>query len=291
MEDGGVEQFMGMHMTKTGCKSFTAKLHSLMEVFPELDAVQIFTHNPKSFNMSKFDPTLAETAEMYGVTIHVHGSYMCLPWKGGKFLVTTVENFEVAHRYGAKCVVLHMPKATPGEIVEGIKPLAAVLRKRKLNPFIMLEMKALKYDKKTSMTLPDQINALTDAIFEAKLEDQVRICIDTAHIDAGKAPIKTYSRTKKYLKALDSRLIGLIHLNGNGYDSSVRAGDKHEVPLSSVDKIWGVNDNHSQKPKKYVATGCKAIVDYAMVNGIDLILEIRDTHSVESIREFLDKIC
>lgn len=278
-----VEQFIGMHMSKTGFKSFSAKLKYLTQTFPELDAVQIFTHGPQNSLVGKFDPHLRKVAEDLGIQIHVHGSYMCNPWDGKtRTLAHTVDNFRMAHRYGAHCVVLHMPKVPVDDIVRGLEPLVVQLKKEGLSPFVMLEMKSLKNHPLHSMESPAKLNQLTNLLHIAGLHDHVRICIDTAHIDAGQATIKTYSQGKKYVRDLDDRLIGMIHLNGNGYDSSKRAGDKHEVPLSPSDKIWG--------DMNYINTGCKAFIDFAMVNGIDVIMETHDCHSNESIREFIDKI-
>lgn len=282
-ENREVEQFIGMHISRTGYDRLSKKLKATVKVYPELDAIQIFTHGPQTYEETTFDPDLKRTAKKLGVNIHVHGSYMCLPWNGKTNTFNhTINNFRVAHRYGAESVVLHMPKDTVENIVNGIKPLVTQLRKEKLSPVVMLEMKSLRSHPTQSMERPEQINLLTKMLFEEKMDDCVRICIDTAHIDAGNANIKTYKQGKKYISDLDDRLIGLIHLNGNGYDSSKRAGDKHEVPLSTPDFIWG--------SMKYTKTGCKAFIDFAMVKGIDVILEIHDNHSVNSIRQFIDKI-
>jgi endonuclease IV len=278
-----VEQYIGMHMCKTGCKTMSEKLILLAGVFPELDAVQIFSHGPQTWGANKFDPELRSVADDLGINLHVHGSYMCNPWNDKpNVLEHTVDNFRVAHKYGAKCVVLHMPKTTVDKIVSGLAPLVEQIKKEKLSPYIMLEMKSLKYHPTESMESPEKINQLTELIFQHKFENYIRICIDTAHIDAGQAQIKTYKQGKKYIGDLDRRLIGLIHLNGNGYDSTKRAGDKHEVPLSASDKIWGDMD--------YIRTGCKVFIDFAMISGIDVIMEVHDCHTHESIREFIDKV-
>lgn len=282
-DDEKVDQFIGIHMLKGKAPSLSTQLVRLVGLIPELDSVQIFTHGPSSYAANKFDPELAPLAKTLGIRLHVHGSYLCVPWNGKpKSINHTIDNFRIAHKYGAWCVVLHMPKATVDDIVNGIKPIVAAIKKEQLSPYVMLEMKSIRPHPEMSMESPAKLNRLTRKLIKMKMGKYVRICIDTAHIDAGLAPIRTFAEGKKYIRALDDRLIGMIQLNGNGYDSSKRAGDKHEVPLSKPDCIWG--------GMPYTSTGCKAFIDYAMIRGIDVIMEVKSNHSAESIRAFVDKI-
>ena len=64
--------------------------------------------------------------------------------------------------------------------------------------------------------------------------------MDTAHLSAGKQKIQTRQEVSDWIEQITNwDYIGLLHLNGNEYDPNVRAGDKHCIPSSSNDKIWG----------------------------------------------------
>lgn len=275
---------MGVHLHKAGKPTLSAALRRDVAAFTWLRAVQIFTHNPQGFNKYTTDPELKAAAAEHGIRVNVHASYMAIPWKvgDGRFIKATTSNIMSCDYYGSPTCVLHIPRDTVENIVSPLIPFHQWMKEAKIATKIVLEMKALKAHPTMSMESPKKLNRLTDAIYAAGIQDSVRLCIDTAHIDAGRAPIRNYDDAKKYLETFDGRLIGLIHLNGNGYDSSVRAGDMHEVPLSAQDKIWG--------GMKYADTGCRAFVEYAMMKNIDIILEIHEHHSVESVNEFMAKV-
>lgn len=281
---GKVGGKIGIHLHKGKSPTLSIQLRKICGMYP-INAVQFFTHGPQHFGANTYDKDLKATAKELGVTLHVHGSYMTIPWNDDeKYMNHTLDNFRVAHQYGAKCVVLHMPKADVKDIVAGIIPLVDTIKKEKLTPFVMLEMKSLKSNGQ-SMESPQKLNTLADMLIKEGVDKQVRICIDTAHIDAGQASIKSYNDVKKYIADLNQstiNLIGLIHMNGNGYDSSKRAGDKHEVPLSDKDMIW--------RHVKYADSGCRAFIEFANTMCIDVILEIHDCHTSESIHKFMDML-
>jgi endonuclease IV len=275
------KRFIGIHLRLEGQTS-AAALDSLMAKFPEICDVQCFTHGPQSvkpvkINIAEFKARLAS----HKVRLWIHGSYLSVPWSSPFLLHHTMANFRTAHELGAGCVVVHLPFREVKFIVDGITPLVKKIREEKMFPtMLMLETSATRQDTEKSYESPDKLNALSAALIDAGFNDCVRICIDTAHIFAGRANIREYKDVVTYCDALDKRLIGMIHLNGNSIDPDKGRGDRHEIPLTSPDLIWS--------GKTYATSGCKAFIDMGIALNIPIILEVNPTHSLESIREFIN---
>jgi endonuclease IV len=275
VKTGGFE--MGMHVAKKKnmAASITAAINEL-----NLTAVQIFTHGPRNQRASKMDYKLVKEAAKE-IHLYIHSSYPTNPWNGKpEIFAHTMNQFTTAAQVGAIGVVLHIPKILPKEVAETTKAIVDRIKALGINVKVILEMKAVKPGDK-SYESPQKIDALIDELKALELEPtNVVICIDTAHIYAGKACIRTYDEGKTYLAALKyPEWIGLIHLNGNEYDSKKRAGDKHAVPFDASDKIW--------KGLKYSESGCRAFIEWAKEKKIDCILEIKDHHTHGEVQKFI----
>ncbi len=260
----------GLHVYKG--KSFTKSILDARARF-NLSAVQIFTHGPRGYNEIKMDVDGVRNAAM-GTRLYVHSSYMSNPWKSP---FHTVDQFKKAQLLGAKGVVLHIPKIDTRSIVKGVVRLARTLRQKNINVKIILEMKALKRHA-YSLESAQKINTLIAELSKVISSEMCGICIDTAHIYAGQTDIKTFESANQFLQQMDPKWISLLHLNGNQYDSSVRAGDKHALPLSPADKIWSGS---------YETSGCRAFVEWGRTNMIPFILEVK---KFDGVAEFLEKI-
>jgi endonuclease IV len=262
-----------------------------LENYPEITDVQIFTHGPQSWRATKAFDDFAPIARAASVRIWTHGSYLCVPWKEPKFVSHTLDNIRASHRLGSGCVVAHIPFAPVNEVVGGIRTLVARMREHKLTDVkLMLEVSATVRDDTRSYESPEKLNRLTRELFAAGFDDCVRICVDTAHIFAGRAQISSADDARKWWAPLDTRLLGMIHLNGSSYDPNVRKGDKHEVPMSSEDLIWGishVSDVSGGSEHSYSSRGCSVFVEHARRLKIPMILEINPRHSVAAIKHFI----
>jgi len=248
-----------------------------------LNAVQLFTHGPRNTHKVEHDYERIRSASK-GIHMYVHSSYPTNPWNGKAVIFEhTVDQFISSMDLGSKGVVLHIPKIGPTAVAKPIKTLVDVLLKKGLlgGQKVILEMKAVKQHATQSYESPEKINRLIEALKEEGLTaDNVGICIDTAHIYAGKADIHTYTAGVKYCEDLEyPQWICLIHLNGNVYDAKKRAGDKHAVPFDHEDKVW--------KGKTYAASGCRAFIEFAQTKGIDFILEVKDHHTIENVNAFV----
>jgi endonuclease IV len=271
---------MGLHVFKG--KDMIRSIGLAMKTHKSLKTVQIFTHGPRNLARVKLDyDGIRALSDV--VSIYVHSSYITNPW-GKHGFDHTIDQFDSTQKIGGKGVVLHIPKIKTADVVAPVKQLADILRDKKLRPKIILEMKAVKSHATMSYESPEKINRLCEALAAAGLTpNEAGICIDTAHIYAGGADIRSYAAGIHYLRSLKHHdWICLIHLNGNEYDATKRAGDKHAVPLSKEDFIW--------KGMKYKDTGCRAFIEYAMHNSIDYILEVKDHHTDEQVNAFIKRV-
>jgi endonuclease IV len=272
---------IGIHVFKNGNMedSITNTRNEL-----NINSVQIFTHGPRSFNKSNMCYTdIVKACD--GINVYVHSAYPTNPWKGdAESMDMTIEQFVSSHLINSKGVVLHIPKLNPDDVVKPIPELVVKLKKAKImeGQKVILEMKAVKTHPTMSYETPEKINRLVRKLESVGLKHtEVGICIDTAHIYAGKAQITTYQEAENYCNLIEKpEWICLLHLNGNEYDAKKRAGDKHAIPLNNYDMIW--------KSLSYKESGCKAFIQYAHKLNIDIILEVKDHHTSNQINSFLN---
>ena len=271
---------MGLHVMKDPKLTFRGSISAAVTKY-NLRAVQIFAYGPRSMKKQNQDEKKIKQ-ECKSINLYVHSSYLTNPWGAPKYLKHTVDHFVTSAKMGSLGVIIHIPKMDPEEIVTGVKILVDKLNEQKLlqSQRVILEMKALKQHATKSYETPEKINNLTALLKSAGItSDQVGICVDTAHVYAGKAQISTYAEASSYLDKLDREWMCLFHINGNEYDSKKRAGDKHAIPIvDGKDMIW--------KDMTYQQSGCRAFIEYCRDNDIDFILEAKSHHTAEMITKF-----
>lgn len=277
-------------MSRIGIHVFKNKdmVDSIRKAIEELNikAIQIFTHGPRNFKINKLDYTSIKSV-CKGINIYVHSSYPTNPWKNTpESIQSTVEQFASSFSLKSKGVVLHIPKIDPVKTAESIQVLVNELKKKKImnGQKVILEMKAVKSDPLLSYETPEKINRLIEYLKSYNLSHvNVGICIDTAHIYAGGVQITSYKDAVIYCNKIKyPEWICLLHLNGNEYDAKKRAGDKHAIPLDSKDKIW--------KDTSYKNSGCRAFIEYSKKNNIDVIVEIKNHHTIEQVKTFFKNL-
>lgn len=274
---------IGLHLHKAENQSYSEALVALKEKYPQLCDIQTFTHGPKGLKPVGHDPELLATAQKLNVNIIVHGSYTCVPWHKNKHLMKhTVDNVIASQKYQAIGAIAHMPYLPAKEMIDGLEDLVQMMRAKNVSNKLILEISAFPFDDTKSYETAEKLNELSEEIRKHKFEPELSICIDTAHIFAGGGKIRTYEDAKKYIDDLDKRLISMIHLNGNSINPVIKRGDKHELPLSEYDLIWGGLD--------YAESGCRAFIEYAREYNLPCILEVSRNHTDLEIQTFLDKI-
>jgi endonuclease IV len=267
---------VGVHVDRRdkGKTGIEASIRGALRALPGSRCCQIFTHGPQGKTMNRFNTE--DLRELCNENrIYVHSTYFTT-WKDTA-LAHMQEQFTTAASLAAQGVVLHLVKQTPEEHI-------AVLNRLRLsrvrcadgtqrNCLVILEMQAFKPDEWTYQTA-DEVNKLCEALEKAGWgPDRVVICLDTAHIDAGRIPLRTREDAQKYIDALKCPdYIGLLHLNGNAYNCMERAKDKHCVPLSEDDWIWH-KPRDAGKPVALADSGIRTLVDWFTSRGRDVILE------------------
>jgi endonuclease IV len=279
---------IGLHVFKE--KDIVNSINNAINLYP-LNAIQIFTHGPRNTAKNKLDNNkimnILNKSNSNSIQLYVHSSYPTNPWNGKLDVFKhTLDQFQSSHELNALGVVLHIPKIEPVEVSATVKKIKASLVKMNImnGQKIILEMKAVSQDDNKSYESPMKINRLIEELIKDGLTPaDTGICIDTAHIYAGKADIRTYKKAKQYLVDLKyPEWICLLHINGNVYDSTIRAGDKHAIPLDADDMIW--------KNLAYEKTGCRAFIEFANSNSINYIVESKEHHTFEQINTFVKKI-
>jgi endonuclease IV len=278
MESKGTGAFLvGTHTCKGKHKDISDAISTNFATAPSV-ATQIFTHGPHSLNANKID-IAAVRALARRVKIYVHEPYRAHIFKGDpKMMDAMVNVFEVAAACGSSGVVVHLPRAKVETVIEHVSTLMKQLEEKKIDVPLILETPSNKAHPTMSWESPKKLQRLTSALRAANLGcERVGICIDTAHIFAGGAQIKTREEALAYLSDVPMERVHLFHLNGNEYEG--RAGDKHAIPCSPPDKIWG--------GKKYKESGCFEFVEWARSYKIPVIFEDKPHHSRDDTYKFI----
>lgn len=247
------------------------------DTWQKSDVAQIFTHGPHSVKVNAFDHDALKML-CRQKRIYVHSSYRT----SFKNMDHSREQLELARDLGCRGVVIHIPLMEPTEVANAAAEMVAMHGAK-----VILEMKAVKPHDTCSYETPEKINTLVEHLKHMGLtSDAIGICIDTAHIAAGKQQIRKYKDAVVYLERLKyPEYVCLLHLNGNEFDGQVRAGDKHILPFrkdidgdtAHNDKVWG--------GRKYAASGCKAFVEWFLSRNKDIIIECAWD---ESLKDFIN---
>ena len=237
----------------------------------DLNAAQIFTYGPRFMVKNKMNYNdIKKICNDIDLTVHsTYGSVSI--WKvnddnkntpvSQKAINSIKLQLESCASIGAWGLVLHITKHTPENISKVMKILKPF--SEKLDVKIILEMVSSKADSKTYET-PEKINVLTKMI--GHNENWWCWCVDTAHLWGAGVDIQHYNSMSKWLNDIKHpEKIEMFHLNGS---SAIKGSgkDKHEIPFSSDDLIWGnINPNKS---------GLRAVVEHSINNSITIICEI-----------------
>ena len=187
-------------------------------------------------------------------------------------------------------------RKSPAEIIDTMKVIIPFIKKFKTP--LVFEQPAKKPDGDQTYETSEKINNLTNLI-NTKFPKYTNWywCIDTCHLwSAGiemnkKKIVDNWLNDIKYIKK-----IGLFHLNGGSNDIFNTGKDKHIVPFSSDDNIWGEifvkntvekkydsnNDTYIERIiserkfdyEKYKESSMFSIHNFCKKNNIDSILEI-----------------
>jgi len=227
-----------------------------------INACQIFTHGPRSYNENKMNYSEIETfSNNNNINISIHGSYLSVSiWNVNKKNVNSPQSkksidhitdmLKSAKKINATGVVIHLPNKEPKYIVETMEVLSSVhdiyntqtVTNIENIPMIILEMPASKPDNKTYET-SEKLNHLCEMIKANKnITIKWELCIDTSHQWSCGIKMNEYHTWHSWLNNLTEytrKKIRMIHLNGNSVQNFGKGKDVHEIIMSPQDGIWG----------------------------------------------------
>lgn len=258
---------LGVHVAKSShvLDSGGIKGRSMNEAIVEdlgaygLNACQIFTYGPANLKKTVYD--VDKIRSVTGdIDLTVHSAYMSVGvWTKKHMRGIVLEQIRAAAEIGAWGWVLHISKLGPDVIADVVRAMKKDIEG--IGIVLLLEMIASKGDDETYET-PEKLNRLIEAIGPGTYWG---ITVDTAHIFAAGFDCREYEAMRKWLSNVKEGYIKQFHLNGSA--SVLGSGkDKHAVPMSGSDNIW--------KGIEYEKSGLRAVVEYAVVRNIPMIMEI-----------------
>lgn len=255
-----------------------------------LNAAQIFTNNPRTGQLSKINYENFKKATG-DIDISVHSAYCTVSvWKvneknihlakSQQILDVFTQQIIATKNVGGWLLVLHITKVQPEVVVETMKLLLPIAQRYKIK--IGLEMVSSKAHPTMTYETPEKLNNLVKLIGKSKWYGLV---VDLAHIHGAGVHVGNYADMRDWLDRIkQSDKILMFHLNGS-YAARGSGKDKHAIPFSTEDIIWG-----KIEPKK---SGLYAVVQFATKHKLVVIMEINRgselevEHSVRVIKSLI----
>lgn len=255
-----------------------------------LDAVQIFVSGPRSTIMNPMNySNISKYCEEHKINLYVHSNYMSVgifnvtkdnkeTHESKTSIKTILDQMTVCDQLGSSGFVIHLSKKTAEQVIETLKILYPLIKKFKTP--LLLEQPAKKPDINMTFETSEKINILTKMIIKEIPKLNWGWCIDTCHLWSGGIELDDVKTTKNWFDDLKYPMyIKLFHLNGGSIDIFKSGKDKHIIPFSHEDDIFGdsvYNDNGDREfnIKQIKKESIYVICQFAKKNDIDLICEI-----------------
>lgn len=280
---------VGLHISKGKSKSLYVALKTDI-TFYKINAAQIFVSNPRTaapIQTSEENKKLIKNMiHKDNIDLFVHTAYITtMLWSGKPYGIKLLKDqMRLALEYGAKGVVLHLPKKSCTDVVKILQQYKDYINMIDID--LLLEPPAFKPDKNCSYEIPDNLNKLTSLITSIGLKHW-GYTIDTAHLWSSISEkerkngltIETYNGADQWIKQLSEetkKRIKLIHLNGS---HSNTGKDVHAIPVFGIKKnkddnlnipdyLWGKYKDNIYESSLY------RFIQFARLYNIPMILEI-----------------
>lgn len=233
----------------------------------KIKCIQIFVYNIFTYKKIKMEyDIIKKYCELNKINIYIHANYITnsiwslykISKNKQKLLFLLSEQLKIGDKLNCKGLVIHIPKERIENIIKVLKIIKVVLKKYKTK--ILLENPSVRSKKFYTYEDPINFNILCYNI--DKLKINWGLCLDTAHLWNSGIDIANKKILIEWLNKFEYKnKIYLIHLNGSFYNNSAK--DKHAIPESKEDKIWGKNN-----------TTLKIILNIGKKKKISIILEI-----------------
>lgn len=217
------------------------------------NTTQIFTHGPRNRKQNHIN--FEKVKQINAIkNIYIHSSYISSGiWSGSNGSIIHIKDqLNAGYKLNSAGLILHVPKKEPRAIAETMRFLSKEITAGDGGIYsvpIILEPPAMKRDEKTTYETPEKMNKLCEVLEnDAEITCDWGFCIDTAHLWSGAVDLSKNNAWNSWIAGLSestSRRIKLLHLNGASKTTFGTGADKHIIPLSKEDDIWGglISDN------------------------------------------------
>lgn len=234
-------------------------------------AAQIFVAGPRSYSLIT-TPGDAAGLRRYvdetGLALFAHGTYLDFPWGGSAPAAASIRReLGVCAAAGIRGLVVHLGTTPPGEVARRLPALLEGAPPQSAPPRLFLEVPAV-LPRNAHYATPEGFAALVAAVREVdpRLE-RVGFCVDTAHLWACGADLRTRAAAEAWLQPLEGALPPgrlLFHLNDS---LSERGSGKDAHAAFFAGKIWG---GYRAEPRR---SGLAAFVDFAVRHRVPAVAE------------------
>ena len=234
-----------------------------------INAIQIFTHNPRTGVKIAMDyGNVAKITK--DIRLLVHGPYNL----SRVFMISEEElkeqlkvlevQFKAAAAIGASGIVFHISKSTAANTATVIKIILPLAEQYGIQ--MIIESVACFPSANKTYESTELMNEVNELLKAHPLDRFWSWCIDTAHIWSMGVQVQDRKLFTDWLASIKQpKKISTFHLNGSS--AVFKSGkDKHEIPFTSVDRIW-----YNINPTK---SGVASLIEFATRHNCVIILEI-----------------
>ncbi len=248
----------GFHVNKNGLHIHDAinrDVNIAKNAGVKIKCVQIFVSGPMSSveTLNKIEKSAIKEMTKK-LKIIIHGSYIDNGWNEKSFDHVQKE-LKIAEEIGAEGVIIHLSKRTNNNI--------HLLRNIKTSKILFLEINPAKLSNDTFESA-EKLAALFNKIDSLKLDYEVGLCIDTAHLSSIGVNLRKYGECMDYLLSLP-KVRTMIHLN-----------DSKAVPGSGIDRHENLYEGYIWRGMRNIESGIDAVFDFADRTNSMIILERAD---------------
>lgn len=269
---------LGFHVCKgeTFAKSLADTIGTVRKEYSmNIQSAQIFVVNPRSAKdlITDDDAKMIKKLTDDGLRLIAHGCYIAHPFgeKSAQSIHIIRRELAQCNKIGAEGFVVHLPRRSADRIEEIYPQLYAARGSTK----IYLEIESMKASEHTYET-PAKLEVLFKKLM--KIDPDVGLCIDSAHLWSSGVDNREYSAVKEWTSAVDA--IGIRHKMFHLNDSNrLRGSGQDNHHRLTHGNIWREFNMDTGK-RDIRESGLSAYLEWIVRENMPVILE-RDEEGLE----------
>ncbi len=233
----------------------------------DLKTTQIYVAGPQNVHINKEFLQAKPDLNIDNVIVHSNYINSANMWHANEQNIEDIKKeIDATVNVGSKNLVMHFIKDSDvkiDQIIACVEKLVPLFEKRKVNL-------CLEHIASSRLNDADSWNKFCDKFFKTITSDYVKLVIDTAHLWGSGYNMQSYDDAMIFLQNFKYiNKVQILHLNGSSRAFD-RNCDKHQMPMSQFDLIWGPEISQ----EAYNNKGIKAFIEYAILYNWFIILEI-----------------